>query len=89
MTRRNLADGAGATTTVTVTARLPGLPQASFGGDTAGITITAWVSAANTVSVRFQNKSGGTLDINSSTLRARVIRQHEYERHRSARVQPP
>ena len=71
----NLADGAGATTTVTVTGAAAGdFAQASFGGDTAGITITAWVSAANTVSVRFQNESGGTLDISSSTLRARVIK---------------
>ena len=71
----NLADGAGATTTVTVTGAAAGdFAQASFGGDTAGITITAWVSAANTVSVRFQNESGGALDIGSSTLRARVTK---------------
>jgi hypothetical protein len=36
------------------------------------MTLTAWVSAANTVSVRFQNESGGALDLASGTLRVRV-----------------
>jgi hypothetical protein len=71
----NLTDGAGETTTVTVTgAALGDFAQASFSLNTSGITITAWVSAANTVSVRFQNESGGTLDIGSGTLRVRVTR---------------
>lgn len=67
----SLADGVGATSTVTV----PGVALGDFvlavsmGVDTAGITVTAWVSAANTVSVRFQNESGGTLDLASTTLR--------------------
>lgn len=71
----NLADGAGETTTVTVTgAALGDFAQASFSLTTSGITITAWVSAANTVSVRFQNETGGALDIGSGTLRVRVTR---------------
>lgn len=71
----NLADGAGATTTVTVTgAALGDMATASFSLATSGITITAWVSAANTVSVRFQNESGGPLDINSGTLKAWVLK---------------
>jgi hypothetical protein len=71
----SLADGAGATTTVTVTgAALGDAAVASFSLDTQGITITAWVSAANTVSVRFQNESGGTLDIASGTLKATVFK---------------
>ncbi|RWX71885.1 glycosyl hydrolase family 28-related protein [Mesorhizobium sp. M2A.F.Ca.ET.039.01.1.1] len=71
----SLADGAGATTTVTVAgAALGDAAVASFSLDTQGITITAWVSAANTVSVRFQNESGGTLDIASGTLKATVFR---------------
>ncbi len=49
--------------------------SASFGGDTQGITITAQVSAADTVSVRFQNETTGVLDIGSATLRARVSRK--------------
>lgn len=69
----SLADGAGTTTTVTVTgAALGDMAMASFSLATSGIIITAWVSAANTVSVRFQNESGGVLDIASGTLKAWV-----------------
>lgn len=71
----NLADGAGATTTVTVTgAALGDIALASFSLTTSGITISAWVSATDTVSVRFQNESGGALDINSGTLKAWVLK---------------
>lgn len=71
----SLADGAGATTTVTVTGALLGdFAEVSFSLDLQGITLTAWVSAADTVSVRFQNESGGTLDLASGTLRARTRR---------------
>lgn len=71
----SLADGAGDTTTVTVTgAALGDMATASFSLATSGITITAWVSAANTVSVRFQNESGGPLDIGSGTLKAWVLK---------------
>lgn len=71
----SLADGAGTTTTITVTgAALGDMAQASFSVATSGITITAWVSAANTVSVRFQNESGGVLDIASGTLKAWVLK---------------
>lgn len=70
----SLADGAGATTTVTVTgAALGDFALASFSLDLQGITLTAYVSAPDTVSVRFQNESGGTLDLGSGTLRARVF----------------
>lgn len=69
----SLADGAGATTTVTVTgAALGDFADVSFSLDLQGITVTAYVSAANTVTVRFQNESGGVLDLGSGTLRARV-----------------
>lgn len=69
----SLADGAGTTTTVTCTgAALGGFARASFSLDLQGITISAYVSAANTVSVRFQNESGGTLDLVSGTLKVRV-----------------
>ncbi len=66
----SLADGAGETTTVTVSgAALGDAAFASFSNDLQGITLTAWVSASNTVSVRFQNESGGVLDLASGTLR--------------------
>jgi hypothetical protein len=71
----SLVDAAGVTTTVTVTgAALGDFAMASLGVDLAGITVTAYVSAANTVSVRLQNESGGTIDLASTTLRARVFK---------------
>lgn len=70
----SLADGAGATTTVTVTGAALGdyVDGVSFSLDLQGITLTAWVSAADTVSVRFQNETTGPIDLASGTLRARV-----------------
>lgn len=71
----SLADAAGATTTVTVTgAALGDIAAASFSNALQGITLTAWVSATDTVSVRFQNESGGTLDLASGTLKAWVFK---------------
>jgi hypothetical protein len=46
----------------------------SFSLDLQGISVTAYVSAANTVSVRFQNETGGTLDLASGTLKAWVLK---------------
>jgi hypothetical protein len=73
----SLADGDGVTTTVTVTGAALGdyVTGVSFSLNLQGITVTAWVSAANTVSVRFQNETGGTLDLASGTLRANVMKQ--------------
>lgn len=72
----NLADGAGVTTTVTATGAALGdfVESVSFSLDLQGISLTAWVSAANTVSVRFQNESGGALDLGSGTLRVAVVK---------------
>jgi hypothetical protein len=71
----SLADGAGETTTVTVTgAQLGDFPVVSLGVDLQGITVSAYVSAADTVSVRLQNESTGPLDLASATLRALVMR---------------
>lgn len=71
----NLVDGAGATTTVTVTGCAMGdFAEASFSNDLQGITLTAWVSAAGTVSVRFQNETGGAIDLASGTLKCRTSR---------------
>lgn len=72
----SLVDGAGVTTTVTVTgAALGDIATASFSNDLQGILMTAYVSATNTVSVRLQNETTGTIDLASGTLRARVMRQ--------------
>jgi hypothetical protein len=69
----SLLDGAGVTTTVALTnAALGDFAEASFSRDLQGITVTAWVSVADTVSVRFQNETGGPIDLASGTLRARV-----------------
>lgn len=70
----SLADGDGVTTTVTVAkAALGDFAAATFSNDLQGITLTAWVSAADTVSIRFQNESGGTVDLASGTLRVNVL----------------
>lgn len=72
----SLADGVGETDDVTV----PGVALgdmvigASLGVDLVGITVTGYVSAANTVKFRIQNESGSTVDLASSTLRIVVVR---------------
>lgn len=75
----SLADAAGATSTITVTgAALGDFAMVSCSVDLAGITCTAYVSAADTVSFRLQNESGGTLDLASATFRARVLPQASF-----------
>jgi hypothetical protein len=71
----SLADGAGETTTVTVTGAALGdfVEGVSLSVDLQGMTLTGYVSAADTVSVRLLNESGGgPIDLASATLRARV-----------------
>lgn len=70
----SVIDAAGTSTTVTVTGAALGdfVTGVSLSVDLAGITTTAYVSAADTVTVRFQNESGGTLDLASATLRVLV-----------------
>ena len=70
----SIADGAGASTTVTVTGAALGdfVTGVSLGVDAAGLTVTGYVSAADTVTVRFQNESGGPVDLASTTLRVLV-----------------
>jgi hypothetical protein len=71
----SLADGAGTTTTVTVTGAVLGdVALASFSLSTQGITVTANVTATNTVTVRFQNETGGVIDLASGTLGAMIIK---------------
>ena len=62
--------------TLTVTgAALGDFCQASFSVDLNGMILVAWVSAANTVKFQFQNKTAGTLDLASGTVRVRVWKQ--------------
>lgn len=70
----SLADGVGATTTITVTgAALGDFVMISGSLDFQGITVTGYVSAADTVAVRLQNESTGAIDLASMTLRAVVF----------------
>ena len=72
----SLLDGAGSSDTIAV----PGVALGdivigfSFGVDLAGITATAYVSAANVVTIRVQNESGSTVDLASTTVRLVVGR---------------
>lgn len=71
----SLADGAGETTTVTVSgAALGDYVQVSFNLDLQSVALMAWVSATDTVSARFQNETGGVVDLASGTLRVRVTK---------------
>jgi hypothetical protein len=72
----SLVDAAGETETIAV----PGVALGdivigfSFGVDLVGITATAYVSAANVVTIRVQNESGSTVDLASTTVRVVVGR---------------
>lgn len=72
----SLIDAAGETNTIAVPGVLLGdiVLNVSLGVDAAGITITPYVSAANVVSIRFQNESGGTLNLASTTVKCVVVR---------------
>lgn len=73
----SLIDAAG---TSTPTLTLPGVALGdmvlgiSFGVSTQGMTVTANVTAADTVLVRVQNETGGTIDLASTTVRVLVGR---------------
>jgi hypothetical protein len=47
----------------------------SFGEDLQGLGATAYVSAANTVTVLLMNNTGGAVDLASTTVRVRVTTQ--------------
>ena len=72
----SLSDGAGETDTVAV----PGVALGdmvigcSFAVDEAGLSITAYVDAANSVSIRIQNESGGSVNLASCKIRLVVAR---------------
>ena len=70
----SLVDAAGETDTIVVNGVALGdmVIGVSFGVDISGMTVTAYVDAANSVTVRIQNESGGTLDLASTTVRVLV-----------------
>lgn len=72
----SLADGVGTTKNLAAPAVVLGdyVDGVSFTNDLQGITVTAYVSATNIVTARFQNETGGVLDLASGTLRFRVTR---------------
>jgi hypothetical protein len=70
----SLNDGDSEITTITVTgAELGYMAIASFNKDLQGILLTAYVSATDTVSVRFINQTGGVVNLAEGTLKVRVI----------------
>jgi len=72
----SLADQAGETDDVTVAGVALGdmVIGASLGVDLVGLTVTGYVSAANTVKFRIQNESGSTVDLASATMRIVIAR---------------
>lgn len=69
----NLSTGTFSSRTVTVTgASIGDFTSASFSNDPQGITLESWVSSSNTVTVRFSNNTGGSVDLASGTVRVIV-----------------
>lgn len=70
----SLADGAGETSgDITVTgAELGDFVEVAAPYDLQGILATAYVSAADTVKIRLQNETGGTIDLASGVWKVRV-----------------
>jgi len=71
----NLNDGVGVTQSVTCLGTLPGdIVHVGFSNMQHGILLHGYVVSANTASVRFQNESGGAIDLGSGTLTVRCER---------------
>jgi hypothetical protein len=71
----NLSDGAGVTTTILVIGAVLGdFTLVTFSLNLQGITLASWVSSDDNVSVRFQNETGGSIDLASGVLRAQAKR---------------
>lgn len=71
----SLADAAGASTDVTVTgAALGDFVLIAPKVDVVDMTVTAFVTAANTVTIRVQNESGAGANLASSTWNILVLR---------------
>ena len=72
----SLINGAGETDDVTVAGVALGdmVIGASLGVDLVGLTVTGYVSAANTVKFRIQNESESTVNLDSAKLRIVIVR---------------
>ncbi len=71
----SIANGASATTTVTVTgATLGDFVVPSFSLSLGGLSLSAYVSATDTVTVVLTNNTGGPVDLGSGTLYVKVLR---------------
>ena len=72
----SLVDTAGETDDVTVAGVALGdmVLCASLAVDLVGLTVTGYVSAANTVKIRIQNESGSTVDLASATMDIVIVR---------------
>lgn len=69
----SLVSGASELQTIAVAgAALGQFAQAAFSLDLQGMSLTGYVSAANTVTVVLSNLTGGTLDLGSGTLKVSV-----------------
>jgi hypothetical protein len=72
----NIAAGGSTSTTVTVTGAAVGdLASVALGISTAGLQVTASVTAANTVTVVLANLTGAAIDLASTTLSVTVTRR--------------
>lgn len=71
----SLNDGDGVTTTIAISgAALGDMAEAGFSNSLQGILVTAYVSSVGNVSVRFQNETGGVIDLASGTLNVKVTK---------------
>jgi hypothetical protein len=70
-----LVNGASISTTVTYTAAVGDLAIGSISTDALGCSVSAVVTATNTIKVIVTNNTGGTVVLPSATARARVFKQ--------------
>lgn len=69
----SIAAGGESSTTITVTgAALGNFVQVTFSNDLQALTLTGYVSSANTVTALLANNTAGSVDLASGTIKARV-----------------
>lgn len=73
----SLVDGAGATQAVTVTGAAFGdFVMVAAPYDLQDVTVTGYVSGADTVEIRIQNESGSTVDLGLGSWKVKVIKDN-------------